>query len=104
MGIFGRKPVVGISDSELREHHNRLQRELDGVFPTGYFSSTSNKQKRVALHTALGIGMDRDPNMPASQKHGVIQPEEFEAAISGGMYTPKEVEKLRKIAGKYLKD
>jgi len=100
MGIFGKKPVPGISNYELNKlHHGRLKAELDSVFPTSF--SSSNKHKREALHTALGMGMDQDPNMPRKQG-GVIQREEFEAAISG--YTPKEVEKLRKIAEKYLKD
>ena len=104
MGIFGKKTVPGISAHELTEHHNRLQRELDGVFPTSFSSSKLNQQKRAALHTALGLGMDRDPNMSSTQKRGAIQREEFEAAIGGGMYSPKEVDKLRKIAEKYLKD
>ncbi|HCC05332.1 TPA: hypothetical protein DEP58_03430 [Patescibacteria group bacterium] len=105
MGIFGKKTVAGISEYELKEHHNKLQGQLDSVFPS---TRSSSKLKRAALHTALGMGIDRDDNMSSTQKRGVIQREEFEAAVGGlaeqGIITTKEADKLRQIAEKPLRD
>jgi fructose-1,6-bisphosphatase len=97
MGIFGNKHVQGITEYELK--HKHVQSRLDSVFPSGRGSS---KIKRAALHTALGLAGDRDSNMSSSQKHGVIQKEEFESAVSGlengGVITSDEAAKLRKVA------
>jgi len=103
MGLFGNNKTKGITEYELR--HDRLQAHLDSVFPSNSYSA---KQKRAALHTALGLGMDRDVNMSSSQKYSVIQPKEFEAVVhgleAGGVITSTEAAKLRKIAEKPLSD
>ncbi len=97
MGLFGSKRVKGITEYELK--HKHVQSRLDGVFPS---SSSSSKRKRAALHTALELAGDRDSNMSSSQKHGVIQSDEFETAVGGlekgGVISENEANELRKIA------
>ena len=103
MGLFGGKPVKGITQYELK--HKHVQAHLDSVFSS---YGSSSKIKRAALHTALGLASDKDTNMSPYAKHGVIQPEEFEAAVGGlekgGVISSHEAEKLRKIAEKPLSD
>lgn len=104
MGLFGKKRVKGISAYELE--HDHIRSRLDSVFPA---YKSSSKTKRVALHTALGLALDKDANMIGTgQKHGVIQREEFEQAVQGltegGVISEKEAEKLRAIAEKPLSD
>lgn len=103
MGLFGKKHVTGISEYELKHEH--IQSRLDSVFPSSHESS---KIKRAALHTALGIAGDRDTNMGTHQKNGIIQRDEFNAAVSGletgGVISKHEADQLRKVAEKPLGD
>ncbi len=103
MGIFGSRSVKGITKYELE--HKHIQSRLDSVFPSHISSS---KRKRAALHTALGLAGDRDANMTSSQKGGIIQREEFEAAVGGlekgGVISKSEADKLRQVAEKPLSD
>lgn len=103
MVLFGRKPVKGISQYELEKE--RVKAKFDSVFPARYASS---KTKRAALHTALGIALDRDTNMHNAQKHGVIQRDEFEAIVvsleEGGVISSQEALQLRAIAEEPLSD
>ncbi len=97
MGLFGSSRKKGITKYELE--HKHIQSRLDSVFPSHLSSS---KRKRAALHTALGIALDRDTNMSSSQKRGLIQREEFEEIVSGlesgEVISKKEAEELRKVA------
>jgi hypothetical protein len=101
MGLFGKKYVPGITEYELK--HKHVLASLDSVFPS---TSSSSKIKRAALHTALGLAGDRDDNMSSTQKHGVIQKDEFESIVggleNGGVITPQEAEKLRERAAEAL--
>jgi uncharacterized protein YutE (UPF0331/DUF86 family) len=103
MGLFGRKRVAGISEHELQ--HDHIQAQFDSVFPS---YKPSSKTKRAALRTALSLAVDRDMNMSAGQKGGLIQKEEFETIVKGlldgSVITETEAEKLRAIAEKPLKD
>jgi hypothetical protein len=102
MNLFGGRKTKGISNYEL--DHERLKSRLGGVFP----NNDAGKRKRAAFFTALEIALDRDTNMSASQKYGVVQPEEFEKIISGlqggDVISSSEAEELRTIAKEALAD
>lgn len=106
MGLFGSKPKKGISEYELTEHGHRLEHRLDAAFNDR--SKRIREEKRSILKHALGMNMDRDPNMPITQKKGVIQADEFENVVGGlektGVFTKKEADQLRATARDALKD
>jgi nitrous oxidase accessory protein NosD len=106
MGIFGKKPVKGISEYELKEHGNKLSNQLHSVFNS--HSKNIRDQKRAILDSALGLAGDRDANMSSSQKGGTIQTDEFESVVGGfekkGIFSKDEASRLRAIARDALKD
>jgi hypothetical protein len=97
MPLWGSKPKVGISDYELKDKHKELINAMDSAF--SHHSSSIREQKRAILHTALGLTLDRDADMPSSQKRGVIEPEEFNQMLDsfekGGIFSKDEVTHLR---------
>jgi hypothetical protein len=106
MPLWGKKPVKGISDTELKEHGNRLANRLHSAFD-GH-SKNIRDQKRAILDSALGLTLDRDTNMSSGQKHGVVQSDEFEAVVGGlekkGVFSKDEAARLRNAARDALND
>jgi uncharacterized protein YeeX (DUF496 family) len=100
MGLFGKRPVKGISDYELKDHGNRLTNRLHAAFTDN--TKHMRDQKRALLDTALGLVNDRDANMAPTQKKGIIQADEFESVVSSfekqGMFSKDEAAHLRRTA------
>jgi hypothetical protein len=96
--------VKGITSYELKYKH--VMDHFDSVF-SGH-SHDERERRRGALHMALGLGLDRDSNQPHSQHEGVIQADEFHAAVDGlvksKLISPEEAAKLRQVAEKPLND
>jgi hypothetical protein len=103
MGFFGKSRVKGITEYELK--HKHVLAHLDSVFP---HNLSSSKTKRAALHAVLGLASDRDTNMGHAQKGGIIQKDEFYAAIDGlekgGVISTSEAQQLKSVAEKPLND
>ncbi len=101
MGLFGKRPVKGISEYELKAHGNRLTNHLHSAF-NDHNTKHIRDQKRALLDTALGLVNDRDTNMSTTQKHGVIQADEFEGVVGGfekkGIFSKDEAAQLRRTA------
>jgi hypothetical protein len=106
MGLFGKRPVKGISEYELKEHGNRLTNRLHAVFNGN--TRHMRDQKRAILDHALGLAGDRDANMTSAQTKGVIQSDEFDAVVGGlekqGIFSKDEAAHLRDAARDALKD
>ena len=105
MSLFGKPRQKGISAYELREHGARLTNRLHGAFK-GAFSTRQRKQE--ILDSALHMTGDRDYGMSASQREGVVTPDEFEGMVKNyeekGIFTNDEAQRLRDTAKDALRD